>query len=81
MERFGVLFAQEELKELAERIHLGDAEYIGKGNRRATIWCIEYQGQKVYPVIDFDAKFIMTFLTKPMAYRTAKRNRFIACNL
>ena len=81
MERFGVLFTQDELMELVERIHAGDAEYIGKGNKKATIWMIEYNGQKVYPVIDFDAKFILTFLTKPMAYRTAKRNRNNLCTL
>jgi len=81
MERFGIYLTQDELMELVERIHAGDAEYIGKGNKKATIWMIEYNNQKIYPVIDFDAKFILTFLTKPMAYRTAKRNRNNPCNL
>lgn len=78
IERFGVFLSLEELKILMDRIHEGDADYIGKGQRDTTIWCIEHEGQKLYPVIDFDDKFILTFLTKTMAYKTAKRNRVIA---
>ena len=78
LERYGVYIHPEEMMELVERIHEGDAEYIGKGNKKATIWCIEYEKQKLYPVIDFDSKFILTFLTKPMAYRTALAKRKLA---
>ena len=75
VERFGIYLEENELADLIERIHEGDADYIGKGLKRATVWCIEYKKQKLYPLIDFDSKFILTFLTKTMAYRTAKVSR------
>lgn len=78
MERFGVYLDKEGLSNIMERIINGDADYIGKGKRTSTIWMIEYEGQKLYPVVDFEEKFILTFLTKPMAYRTVKSNRKLA---
>lgn len=78
MERFGIYLTIEKLTHLAEKIHKGDAEYIGMGKDDTSIWCIEYDGQKLYPVIIFGKNFILTFLTKSMAYRTAKRQRLLA---
>lgn len=78
VERFGIYLTIEQLEELGQRIYDGDAEYIGRGRRRTSIWCIEYQNQKLYPLIDFEDKFILTFLTKSMAYKTADRQRKLA---
>lgn len=78
MERFGIYLTIEDITKLVERIHEGDAEYIGRGKRKTSIWCIEYDGQKLYPLVDFDDRFILTFLTKTMAYKTAKKQRLLA---
>ncbi len=78
MERSGVYLDKAGLEEIMTRIINGDADYIGKGKRASTIWMIEYQNEKLYPVVDFVEKFILTFLTKPMAYRTAKSHRKLA---
>lgn len=78
MDRFGIYLSIQDLERLGERIYNGDAEYIGRGRRGMSIWCIEFQGQKLYPLMDFEDKFILTFLTKPMAYRTSDKQRKLA---
>ena len=79
MERFGIFITIDQVKDIIARIHEGDAEYIGMGKDRCkAIWCIEFEGQKLYPMINFDRKFIYTLLTKSMAYKTAKRQRKFA---
>lgn len=80
MERFGVFLTIEQLNYIVTRIYEGDAEYIGRGRNNTTIWCIDHEGTKLYPLIDFENKFILTFLTKTMAYNTAKRQRLLVKN-
>lgn len=78
MDRYGVFLTLKDLETLVDRIHEGDAEYIGMGRRKTSVWCIEYDNQKLYPLVDFDDRFILTFLTKTMAYKTTKRQRLLA---
>jgi hypothetical protein len=80
MERYGVYLSTEDLDGLMNRIHAGDADYIGMGDfgTNTSIWCIEHESQKLYPLIHFEEKYILTFLTKAMTYRTVKTNKKLA---
>jgi len=77
-ERYGIYLTMSQIRTLEKRIYNGDADYIGMGVNGTSMWSITYEQQTLYPLIDFEASIILTFLTKKMVNRNIKAKKYLA---